>query len=456
MPSLPSTTAQSTAAPVATTVSTTPTSAAFSWRGIPPYCLSPVSPPSEPVSYNVGPYPNSTAALYLGGRPIFCLFDNAEVIRARMLRQPFDYTFETLPFALCPNVVYASVGIADGRLNSRLPRFDQNHGLPRLRQIADTLGYRYTRILLMLGGHIEDAPHFWRLGRDPPTLDLLMTNVAKGMRDYGLDGVTVYWPAPTSACSGSDHDIVLSILLRRLRETFADYGMTQHIVSVILPLGVANEYLVDSVANVVDYFFIGTNVLYYARQGPFQDICAHLSRDARQAIANYTSVARRVGVNQLCIMEDLAPWMAHGVEHPGGDWTKLRGSHLLKAPIYLHDACENFCRKDGGQASCISHLAYTGPPTLTGSSADIFLVPNTSTLLQLLNFSAIVKSAPSTSIHGCAMVMNLHCDNYARQCSNFLQYVLMEHFYSGTTGHGVRRNKTIIDGAPLCQTPNFG
>ncbi|KAL1484232.1 hypothetical protein MTO96_032712 [Rhipicephalus appendiculatus] len=239
-----------------------------------------------------------------------------------------------------------------------MPRFEQNHGLPRLRQIVDSLGYNDTRILLMLGGNEEDAPHFWRLGRDPPTLDLLMRNVADGMRNYSLDGVTVYWAAPTSACSGSDHDVVLSILLHRLKETFADYGMTQHIVSVVVELGVANEYFLDSVASVVDYFFIGTGALLYHGQGPYQDMCANLSRDARQVIANYTSIARRVRVDQLCIMLHMAPWAAQGIEYPGGDWTKRVDTDLINAPIYIYDACNrpDFCRKD--RRSGVVHFSF--------------------------------------------------------------------------------------------------
>ncbi|KAH6923344.1 hypothetical protein HPB50_000429 [Hyalomma asiaticum] len=290
------------------TASTTPATARFAWLGIPPRCLLRVGRPSEPSSYTIGPYPTRVAAANRKQRPIFCLFDNDKVTSSRVPQQMSDYMFETLPFALCPNVVYASVGIVNGYLTSRLPHFEQSHGIPRLKQIVQTRGYQDTRILLVLGGYKEDAPHFWRLGRDATTLDLLMKNVADGMRNNKLDGVTVHWVAPTSVCSGSDYAMVLSILLRRLNQTFNNYGLTQHIVSVVLDIGIGNEYMVDTVADVVHYFFLGTNALRYQGQGPYQDMCTDISRDTHQVIANYTRLSRSVRIDQLCIMEELAPW----------------------------------------------------------------------------------------------------------------------------------------------------
>nr|XP_037273324.1 uncharacterized protein LOC119165246 [Rhipicephalus microplus] len=268
----------------------------------------------------VGPHAASVAAADRSQRPIFCLFDNAKVNASRSSRQPFYYMFETLPFALCPNVVYSSVGIADGQLVSRLPLFEQKHGLPLLRQIVNKQGFQDTRILLVLGGRKEDAPHFWRLGRDPNTFDLLMKNVVDGMIKFQLDGVTVHWMEPTSNCSGTDHDLVLSILLHRLKETFAKRGLTRHVVSVMLDMRADNRYLLNSVANVVNYFFIGTNVLRYTGRGPFQDICANLSHAPRVVISSYASFSKNVGADQLCIMVELAPWGAAGFELPTGAW----------------------------------------------------------------------------------------------------------------------------------------
>ncbi|KAH7939639.1 hypothetical protein HPB52_015533 [Rhipicephalus sanguineus] len=440
-----------------TTLTSSPTTAhttaAFSWQGMPAHCLLPVFPPTEPSSYNIGPYPTRGADHDRSQRPIFCLFDNAKVTIAGASQQTSDYMFETLPFALCPNVVYASVGIADGHLVTRLPRFEQNHGLPQLRQIVNTRGFRDTRILLVLGGREEDAPHFWRLGRDRSTLELLMRNVVDGMRNYELDGVTVHWKAPTSDCSGTDHDMVLSILLRRLHETFAKYGLTQHIVSVMLEMNASNEYFLNSVANVVNYFFIGTNALRYTGPAPYQDICANLSRAVRLVIGSYATVGRQVRMDQLCIVEELAPWTALGFERPNGFWLS-GGTGLSRVPLYSACSGTDFCRKDAGGASCIAHLKYPGLETSATRTAAIFLVPNTNTIRQL-NFSGINSSAPSTTVHACVLVLDLHRDNYARQCGQYLQYVLMEHFYNGLIGQR-RRSHSIIDAAPLCRVPQFG
>ncbi|KAH7942678.1 hypothetical protein HPB51_028637 [Rhipicephalus microplus] len=447
-------TSPTTVRPTVATPSTTPASAGFSWQGMPPSCLSPVAPPTEPVSYKIGAYPSTVASTDRIQRPIFCLFDNAKVTTAGTSPQTSDYMFETLPFALCPNVVYASVGIVDGHLTRRLPRFEQSHGLPLLRKIVQTRGYQDTRILLVLGGREQDAPHFWRLGRDPLTLDLLMRNVADGMRSYQLDGVVVHWVAPSAYCSGTDRDMVLSILLHRLNKTFANYGMTRHVVSVMLDMDVRNQYLLESVVDVVDYFFIGTNALRYTGRGPYQDMCANLSHATRVVIHSYAQVAVSVRMDQLCIMQELAPWVVQGFEMPNGSWVLSSGDHPTKAPLYSACTRADFCRKDPGGASCIAHLTYPAPANPAGRPAALFLVPNTDSL-RLLNFSGIPAFAPSTTVHACVLVLDLHRDNYARQCVQFLEYVLMEHFYTGTIGQR-RPRQSIIDGASLCQVPGFG
>ncbi|KAL3211669.1 hypothetical protein MRX96_008375 [Rhipicephalus microplus] len=397
-----------------------------------------------------GPHAAGVAVADRSQRPIFCLFDNAKVNASRSSRQPF-YMFETLPFALCPNVVYSSVGIADGQLVSRLPLFEQKHGLPQLRQIVNEQGFQDTRILLVLGGRKEDAPHFWRLGRDPNTFDLLMKNVVDGMIKFQLDGVTVHWMEPTSNCSGTDHDLVLSILLHRLKETFAKHGLTRHVVSVMLDMRADNRYLLNSVANVVNYFFIGTNVLRYTGRGPFQDICANLSRAPRVVISSYASFSKNVGADQLCIMVELAPWGALGFELPTGAW--MANGTLKRALLDIACSQMSICRKDAGNASCIAHLTYySGNTTLGARNAAIFLVPNIDALKLL---SGINSSAPSTTAHACVLLLDLHKDNYARQCGMFMQYVLMEHFYRGIVGQR-HRHQSIIDAAPLCQVPKFG
>ncbi|KAL1472110.1 hypothetical protein MTO96_004193 [Rhipicephalus appendiculatus] len=420
---------------------------------MPPSCLAPVAPPTEPLSYKIGPYPSGVASADRTQRPIFCLFDNAKVTMAGTSPQAYNYMFETLPFALCPNVVYASVGIVDGHLTSRLPLFEQSHGLPRLRQIVQTRGYHDTRILLVLGGHEDDAPHFWRLGRDPPTLDLLMRNVAGAMRDYKLNGVTVHWLATTPYCSGTDRDMVLSILLHRLNRTFANYGMTQHVVSVMLDVRFGNQYFLESVVDVVDYFFIGTNTLAYYAQGPYQDMCANLSLTSRYIIASYAHVAVNVRMDQLCIIQELAPRVAQGFEHSDGSWD-YSGGGFTRAPIYSACTRPDFCRKDPGGASCIAHLTYPGPVTPAGRPAAIFLVPDTDAL-RLLNFSGIPAAAPSTTVHAlCARARLAPRQLRKTVPTQFLDYVLMEHFYTGTIGQR-RRRQSIIDTAPFCQVPQF-
>ncbi|KAH7933822.1 hypothetical protein HPB49_017539 [Dermacentor silvarum] len=430
----------------------------FPWQGVPAKCLQPVVPTSPPLPLKVGPYPNSTAAPDRRQRPIFCVFDNAKVADPnRATPQGWNYLFETLPFALCPNVVYASVGIVNGQLTSRAPLFDRDHGLHQLRNITETRGFPDTRIMLVLGGYQEDSPHFSRLGRDAATLKLLMKNVAEGMRNYRLDGVTVQWVTPLAECSGPDDMMVLAILLRRLRETFNSYGLLQHIVSVILVIKDGNELLMDSVADAVDYFFIGTIAVDYTGPGSYLDVCDFFTRTIRLVIAYYTKSTRRVRLDQLCITESLKPRAAEGIElYPSGSWIKT-SPRLGSLPIYPACASSQFCRKDNGGSSCIAYLSYTEPGGATNRSTVVFLVPTADTLRSRVDFSGIDSSTGRpTSIHACVLVLGLDADNYANQCGQkYRQYVLMEHFYSGTLGQSTLGG-SMSDAAPWCYIPQFG
>ncbi|KAL3184570.1 hypothetical protein MRX96_031645 [Rhipicephalus microplus] len=113
-------------------------------------------------------------------RPSFCLFRNSAVTLSRNYSTTgdnYDYTFEAMPFELCHNVIYWSVAIDNGNINSRMPSFDEDYGLYQLRNINDGLGYLNVKILLALGGYPEDGPHFSMLGCYSITLSRLIANV---------------------------------------------------------------------------------------------------------------------------------------------------------------------------------------------------------------------------------------------------------------------------------------
>ncbi|KAL1418174.1 hypothetical protein MTO96_026187 [Rhipicephalus appendiculatus] len=163
------------------------------WPNVPSACLVPVPWSTLPPNLNVSA-PYSFGPSNESSRPIFCLYNNTRVYAWRNItNSSWNYVFATLPFALCPYVVYWSVGIEDGNLTSRQRNFDEQYGLHRLRAIADSLNFKAVKILLALGGYPEDAPHFWRLGWDKELKERLMGNVADSLHRFGLNGITVHW-----------------------------------------------------------------------------------------------------------------------------------------------------------------------------------------------------------------------------------------------------------------------
>ncbi|KAL1418173.1 hypothetical protein MTO96_026186 [Rhipicephalus appendiculatus] len=133
-----------TASTVSSTPSTTtavPVTGTNPWPNVPPTCLVPVPWSTLPPNLNVSA-PYSFGPSNESSRPIFCLYNNTRVYAWRNItKSSWTYVFATLPFALCPYVVYWSVGIEDGNLTSRQPNFDEQYGLHRLRAIADSFNF---------------------------------------------------------------------------------------------------------------------------------------------------------------------------------------------------------------------------------------------------------------------------------------------------------------------------
>ncbi|KAL3208189.1 hypothetical protein MRX96_039297 [Rhipicephalus microplus] len=139
-----------------------------------------------------------------------------------------------VPFALCPYVVYWSVGIEDGNLKSRQPSFDEQYGLHRLRKVADSFNFKALKILLALGGYPEDAPHFSRLGWDIDAMNRLMRDVVDSVDRFGLNGITVHWAEAHDGCTGTDDITVLKTLLYSFRTWFNARRWPDIMITVIL------------------------------------------------------------------------------------------------------------------------------------------------------------------------------------------------------------------------------
>ncbi|KAK8758194.1 uncharacterized protein LOC144103732 [Amblyomma americanum] len=429
-----------------TTTQTSPAATTDVWSGVPPTCLKPPVSPTLPASFQVGPSYNSTLPAP-STRPFFCAYDNRHIV---LSDTTWNFMFETLPFALCPNVVYWSVGVVDGSLTSRVPSFDQQHGLHQLRNITDRLGYPNIRILLALGGYGEDAPHFSRLGRDDATMQRLMRSVTDGMRDYRLNGVTVDWQLPASGCGGSDDKAVLAALMFRLRQYLNQHGMNHTILSLVLGADSGYETVADRVAGVVNYFFIAKDLTTLPGPTNSPDFCSGITNVVHAAVANYVQNMQRVSLDQLCIAEDLTPLATIlNVSSATGSIATL--PDLYGPPFYTLCNAPSFCRNDNVSGSCVSHFLYADPPGQPHRLAAYVATSNVTTLQARADLSGIhgPSSSPASG-QGCVLAFNMHADNFASECGPpYRQYLLTEHLYYGTIGQNAP-SASILDAAPQC------
>ncbi|KAL3191402.1 hypothetical protein MRX96_059784 [Rhipicephalus microplus] len=120
-------------------------------------------------------------------------------------RRRWNYLFATLPFALCPYVVYWSVGIQHGNVKSRTPSFGEQYGLHRHQKVANSFKFGAVKLLLALSGYPEDSPNFSRLEWHIDAMNHLMSGVVDSVGTFGLNGITVHLADAHVRCTGT-HD----------------------------------------------------------------------------------------------------------------------------------------------------------------------------------------------------------------------------------------------------------
>ncbi|KAL3208806.1 hypothetical protein MRX96_038826 [Rhipicephalus microplus] len=429
------------------------TTALDPWRNTPPKCLVPAVLPALAAQLKVGPpyNPNTTN---LVPRLLFCLFNNTRVnSNSTYYNTTWHYVFEVLPFDLCTNVVYWSVGIENGALTSRLPSFDAHYGLHRLRNITNTLNYTTTKILLALGGYAEDAPHFSRLGRDKDVLDELIRNFMSAVVRYGLSGVTVHWTEPSFDCRGPDDQRVLKILLRRLHASIKSL-LPAGLVTVILEPGAVNELFAHDAADAVDHFFLATQRVVPSDPTNLGQFCETVTRGMHAALRRLAGavVPPKLRRSQLCLTDSVLPFLLYGSFDVQKTFTVSTNTVAERVPVYWGCNRAGVCRNDNVGDSCFVHVI----PNVTMSPFDdwAFLTTQVSELGQRFSWRKIdmsqIPPAPDDPPHACVLLLDFDGDNFVDQCrGSFSRYAFANHFYFGSLGHTLF-NGSLTDAFRRC------
>ncbi|KAH8032430.1 hypothetical protein HPB51_025186 [Rhipicephalus microplus] len=383
-------------------------------------CLKPVQirEPSMPIRANLN---GTLGPSKERARPVFCLFRNNAVTLSRnysTVGQNYDYTFWSVPFELCHNVIYWSVAIDNGSVTSRMPSFDYSYGLHRLRNITDRLGYFNVKILLALGGYSEDGPHFSILGREPATLDRLTANVIATLNSFRLDGVTVHWVDPGPRCGSPGDQAIIAALLRALRQAFDNNGMTLAMVTAMLDGAASVERLISMSKDVVNYFFLTDHRRLASQSRDVYDVCATFSDNTILTLHHYLTSVPGLRRDQICAYEPVAALAVDG---------------------YI----------DAFHPICVLHrhqMNWGRPPHFAANvrAATIYFVDTTLTIYSRYNTSFL----PPVVREPCVFLTLIELDNYAGQCgAKYNRYLLSQHVYSSTV-HKYEYTGSVIDAAP--------
>ncbi|KAK8765346.1 hypothetical protein V5799_032046 [Amblyomma americanum] len=376
-------------------------------------------------------------------KPFFCLFNNSRY-RNPMRRH---FAFETLPFELCPYVVYWSMSVVNGTITSRVPRFDQLYGLERMRAIVSNRGFPTTRILLALGGYQQDAPHFSMLGADRRLMEKFLRSVANTTIRYRLDGVTMHWVPARPGCEGPNDVQTLEDILRELRTWYNASGLPPIIISVILPARNTHVDFAVRVAKVVDFFFLDTRAFTPTTKF-LRTLCSSVTSAVQTAVVTF--VRRSGGVlqkRQVCMMDSLAPLSSTAKRNPLTGLYELdvmSPSELKRTRFY--DACRayHFCRENRTD-SCVVHRSLS---LMSMRRATLYIVNSAITWMERSSYEYLYGKSPDKN--ACVLIADLDYDDYGNWCgARYEQYILLMNFYFGSYG-ATGRGIPIHSVAPPC------
>ncbi|KAL3197561.1 hypothetical protein MRX96_044883 [Rhipicephalus microplus] len=432
---------------------TIPSTSTNPWQNISSTCIVPVTLSTLPPNLNVSA-PYSFGPSNESSRPVFCLFNNTRVSAWRSITNVrWNYVFATLPFALCPYVVYWSVSIEDGNLTSRLPSFDVQYGLYRLRAIADSLNFRSVKILLALGGYPEDSPHFSRLGWDKVTLNHLLDNVVHSLSRFVLNGVTVHWIEARTGCQGPNDPTVLKTLLRDLRTHF-NRMLPDAMVTVMLQVNAASQLVAQEAADVVDYIFLATQNEHGSQWTRLVQFCRTRTESMHNSYRWFASgiAALKLRKSQLCLTDSLMPFALKGSFT--GKFNFAYVGDPEHAPIHLECSWPSICSLPTA-GSCTMHIGRR-VSTSRETPDRMFLIDGAGALRNRLDINDVnvTQWLPERGnfTESCVLLLDLDADNYVDQCgATYARYVLMRSFYYSTLGRPLTGDGETNGTFPVCR-----
>ncbi|KAH7935283.1 hypothetical protein HPB52_005708 [Rhipicephalus sanguineus] len=387
---------------------------------------------------------NSIRGADVTGLDLFCLYNTSRFVSSSF----GSFLPDNLPFVACRYIVYWSFRLVDGSLMSRTPTFDIVYGLVNLKDMLKNAGAASVKVLLVVGGYVEDNPQFSLLARDANAMARFVKDAMRLVESHNIDGLAIHWLEAEPGCrlpgSLGDHE-TLHVIFAGLRGIF-DLNSFQGILAVILPAGVDSS-IVRSVIDIVDYVFLETHKTMPQPSPDYSSICRNVSN---RMVSDLTSLpSYSANARKMCITLSVAPWIFEAQQQSNGygqlptlDALSSSGDHPGFASA--QEMCSSSpCRLNPSlTGSCIAVRIST-----LGGYAYVLLLLNETTLQEVFT-----SYLPPHDVR-CALLLDLELDNYAGQCNfttstkvNLTDYWLVERLVSSIDGS----SSPIVRFLPLC------
>ncbi|KAH9380577.1 hypothetical protein HPB48_017313 [Haemaphysalis longicornis] len=433
---------------------TTPVKDPF--RGVPHKCSANATA-QDYTSFQTFEFPTppgpSRHRHYIVPKSLFCLFNNSQFSQFynNQTNKTLAYPVQAFPLELCEYVVYWSLGVEDGELKSRTPVLDQTYGLYQIRTAAKNSGIPDIGVLVALGGYGADLPHFSTLRSNATLMARFERNLLYWVQQIPLNGVTIDWATAPDECHGSSDTADLNALLRAIRGAFRRSQQPDKLVTVMLGHGASNVALAESVADVVDLFFVGTHKIQVPPPSAIQDLCSSISTLFAQAMRPYLA-ATKISRRKLCTTESLALLVAPAVETLPGSFVVIPGEPLAREKFLRICLDPHLCRDTQASGSCM--VLMDSPTKATHGVVTNFY---------MLSDKAAIKSRTTTLFgalrtDACTMVVDHDYDHFGNQCQykGFSSYVLMLNLRIGMDGYNGTTQGTIPQVSQPCFVPGPG
>ncbi|KAH6923360.1 hypothetical protein HPB50_000487 [Hyalomma asiaticum] len=352
---------------------------------------------------------------------LFCIYNSS-----RVLKGPGRHFIPAdLPLSYCTNIIYWSLAIKYGSVESRTPVFDRTAGLSKLRQLTDAAGHTDSTILAAIGGYPEDSPEFSLLGHDPRAMPRFTTTSASIVRTHRLNGTAIHWVAPDTRCQDPGDEATLIQIVMVQRHIFEINGYPAVIAVFLPPRSLYSSSLWRALEPIVDYAFVETEAMELGPSVFDLNACDDISQRA-STLLSYLSTSPR-DAHRICAGLSLAPWLAEG--NAGRGLSNLSLSSAAQFPgapgtVAVFEFCASpVCRLAQGARQCLAltqRALYGSRPTF-----PLYLFLDTENLNTVLSWGSARGPGPNGS---CVVLYDVDLDSYDQPCRSFANWASLEHF----------------------------